>query len=220
MKYHLTTRQGFKGANKITEAASILLEFQADSQRQRPVLLYDHQKLCSAPTRQQFLGRSPSIQQAYTEQELIIHNRQPTIGWSSFFDTQSFLYIETTPPLRRHPDHQGRVGRPTRSRVVLAKRSRVPAALLSFFHSITRHLLPAAMQNDPDLIDHHQNWFVVWNKEHERAKREVQEVLMGDVETEMEIEGVEEDLVTENENPSGEDDDLVSMNLDKETQPA
>jgi hypothetical protein len=168
------------------------------------------------PPGNSFWVEVPRFSKAYMEQELIIHNRHPTIGWSSFFDTQTFLYIEATAPLRRHPDYQGRVGRPTRSRVVAAKRTRVPAALLSLFHSIPRHLLPATMRNDPDLIDHLQDWFVVWVEEHERAKREVHQVLMGDVETEMEIEGVEEDPATEEENSSGEEDDLVSMNLDEE----
>jgi hypothetical protein len=77
-----------------------------------------------------------------------------------------------------------------------------------------RHLLPAAARNDPNLIIHLQDWFVVRNEEYERAKREVQEVLMGDVETEIEIEGVEEDPVTEDENPSSEDEDPASMDLD------
>ena len=123
---------------------------------------------------------------AYRAQELLVDNREPTIGWASFFDTQTFIHAEATLPLRTHPDHHtNSVGRPVRTRVVHARRTQVPATLLALFYSIPVALLPPQVQNNDAVRGHLKDWFVAWHDEHRQALLERNGVLCGDAEMEM-----------------------------------
>lgn len=137
----------------------------------------------------------PRFSPAYLQQELLLDEWEPSIGWASFFDTQSMMRVESTAALRRHPDQTtGLRGRPVKSRMIHAKKARAPAAMLSLFSKVPVKMLPAQVQGDKGKMIHLQEWFAAWNSDHNMAELEAEGVMNGEMEEAVD-ELIDDDMV-------------------------
>lgn len=123
----------------------------------------------------------PRFSPAYHAQELLLDQAEPSIGWASFFDTQSVIRVEASAALRRFPDHTSFVGRPVLTKVVNARRLKVPAAMLSLFAKVPERTLPEGLRR-ASTVEHLKAWFVSWTEEHALADRDVEGVRAGEME--------------------------------------